>query len=114
MSGDDFALTLNNDEGTAVSVVSVCGVVDLETGPLLTHTLQLALERGGGVVVDLSEVTFLDSSGIHALLDAQRHADGQRIVLRHPSRFVSRILELACVTDLFEVEDGDGIDRTAP
>src|SRR3954462_3547963 len=57
-----------------VVVVVVEGEHDIYTAPTLRERLDEALERGGGVVVDLTGATFVDSSVLGALLDARRRA----------------------------------------
>ena len=58
-------------------IVVVSGEVDLATAPLLTDAVDAATASDGAatVTVELSEVTFLDSSGIAALLKGRRVAD---------------------------------------
>jgi anti-anti-sigma factor len=67
-------------------VVRASGEVDVMTAPRLSVELD-AILRGqeGDVVVDLSETTFLDSAGLHVLLNAAR-----RLTRR------SRRLEVVC------------------
>jgi anti-sigma B factor antagonist len=51
-------------------VLSVHGEIDLGTAPVLREALSWVLEhRTGPVVVDLSEVSFMDSTGVHVLVD---------------------------------------------
>lgn len=57
-----------------VIVVVVEGEHDIYTAPTLRDRLDEALGRGGGVVVDLTAATFVDSSVLGALLDARRRA----------------------------------------
>ncbi len=61
-----------SEEG--VVVVLVEGEHDIYTAPTLRERLEEALGRGGGVVVDLTGATFMDSSILGALLDARRRA----------------------------------------
>lgn len=73
-------------------VVEVAGELDLQAVPLLD-------ELGSDpclVVLDLHEVTFMDCSGVRALLDARRRAGaaGGAVRLAAPSRHVRRLLEL--------------------
>ena len=53
-------------------LVTVAGEVDIATAPQLAETLADAA-NGGTVRVDISGVTFLDSSGLHALVAAHRY-----------------------------------------
>ena len=57
-----------------VVVVVVEGEHDIYTAPTLRERLEEALGRGGGIVVDLTAATFVDSSVLGALLDARRRA----------------------------------------
>ena len=65
---------LLDDAAGDVMVVVVEGEHDIYTAPALRERLEEALGRGGGVVVDLTAATFVDSSVLGALLDARRRA----------------------------------------
>jgi anti-sigma B factor antagonist len=56
----------------------------------------------GAVVVDLADVTFMDSTGIKALLTARRCLgdEGREMRFQHLSGPVARILDLAGLSDL--------------
>jgi anti-sigma B factor antagonist len=59
------------------------------------------------LVVDLSGVEFMDSSGLQALLGARRNATGRvDFVLRNPSSAIVRLLELTSLTELFAILPG--------
>jgi anti-anti-sigma factor len=60
------------------------------------------------VVVDLGAVTFMDSSGVHALLAAQRHLNYRRTSLRlgRLSESVRTILDLTGAIDAFCLNSG--------
>jgi len=70
-------------------VISLRGELDMLTAPELFRTIE-ALD-GFPLVVDLSELTFIDSHGIHALMSAQ---DGREVMLVCPRGNVSRVLEI--------------------
>jgi anti-sigma B factor antagonist len=63
-----------DDTAGDVIVVVVEGEHDIYTAPTLRERLDEALDRGGGVVIDLTGATFVDSSVLGALLDARRRA----------------------------------------
>jgi anti-sigma B factor antagonist len=65
---------LLDDAAGDVVVVVVEGEHDIYTAPALRERLEEALGKGGGVVVDLTGATFVDSSVLGALLDARRRA----------------------------------------
>jgi anti-sigma B factor antagonist len=68
------------------AVLSVHGEIDLGTAPMLREALLPALEhQTGPVVVDLCEVPFMDSTGVHLLVDTL-----QQLRLEH------RRLAIAC------------------
>ena len=62
-------------EDTAGDVVVLVGGRERHSNaPTLRERLEEALDRGGGIVVDLTAATFVDSSVLGALLDARRRA----------------------------------------
>ena len=76
------------------------GELDAATGPELDIAL---LETRGPVVLDLSDITFMDSGGINALLRARAllGREDRTLSLAHPSAPVRRTLETAGIADLF-------------
>src|SRR4051812_50172532 len=70
---DANPIVLDESAGDVVVVV-VEGEHDIYTAPTLRERLEEALGRGGGIVVDLTAATFVDSSVLGALLDARRRA----------------------------------------
>src|SRR5262245_35273261 len=58
----------------------------------------------GAVVVDLADVTFMDSGAIQALLLARRYLgdEGREFRLQHFTAPVARILELAGLTNVLD------------
>jgi anti-anti-sigma factor len=83
--------------------VTVTGEVDLATAPNLRDALLAIPPDVDRIVVDLSEVTFIDSTGIGALVAATQHLyDRDALIVRveHPS--VLRALELCGLGGYFE------------
>jgi anti-anti-sigma factor len=70
---DANPIVLDDSPGDVVIVV-VEGEHDIYTAPTLRERLDEALSRGGGIVVDLTGATFVDSSVLGALLDSRRRA----------------------------------------
>ena len=87
-------------------VLRVSGTVDLESSPRLWDAIEPRLTKAPDLVVDLSQVGFIDSSGIAILIrgfkHAQKHGIGFR--LRAPSDQVRAVLELSQLTRLFQIE----------
>ncbi|HWC38071.1 MAG TPA: STAS domain-containing protein [Acidimicrobiales bacterium] len=91
---DPFQITESFDGRS--TVLSVQGELDMATAPELRTALARLANRKCDVVVDLSRVTFMDSSGIRVLLDAHQsmvRVDG-RFALGAASRAVTRALKL--------------------
>jgi len=86
------------------------GDIDVAGGPVLETVLleqEGQSDGDGSIVVDLTGVTFIDSSGLRSLLSASRRA-GERsakVVLRSPSSSVRRLLEITGTTAQFRIED---------
>ncbi len=86
-----------------LAVLRVAGEVDLHVADALVgEALALEADR---MVIDLADVTFIDSSGLHALLRIQRHVAGG-LALRNVTPVTARVLELAGLGDVFAVDDG--------
>jgi anti-sigma B factor antagonist len=90
--------------GADVTVVHVCGELDLLTAPMLQAEVDKHLKPPPPVLVmDLTGITFFGASGIAVLLDARnrtaRAATSLRLVNR--TRVVARPLELLHLNLLF-------------
>ena len=84
--------------------VAVAGEVDLATAPVLQDRL-LSLLHGHApatLEVDLARCTFLDCTGIGALVGARNAAVqiGRQIWVTHPQPLVRRVLELTGLLDV--------------
>jgi anti-sigma B factor antagonist len=78
-SGQRLAVRIEA-EGSSVSVVALSGELDLSTIPLLEKRLLAEVGSKGAVVIDLTDVSFIDSSGIGLLIQAFRAgAEDQRL-----------------------------------
>jgi len=91
--------------GMTVRVIAT-GEIDLATVSMLRrHTSFYLADHAEIVVLDLSAVSFIDSSGLHALLQAaQDHGDRLRII---PSPACLRLFDIAGVRDLLPLIDAD-------
>jgi stage II sporulation protein AA (anti-sigma F factor antagonist) len=106
-SESDDLLRVDTDTSDARVRVAVAGEVDPATAPRLEAALDAAVATGRQVVVDLSEVSFMDSSGLRVLLAACQPADDPRdIVLANPSPTVKRLLEITGLDAQLPIEDG--------
>ncbi|MBE1462023.1 STAS domain-containing protein [Kibdelosporangium phytohabitans] len=92
-------------------VLGFAGEVDLSTAPALEKAILAALgELGGGrLIVDLTEVTFLASAGMSALIAGREKAAGKDIelaVTASPTGAAYRSLEIAGLIDVLSVRAG--------
>jgi anti-sigma B factor antagonist len=99
-----FALDAEVGTGGAVRL-RVSGELDMYTAPLLTEAVQTQARSGQRVIVDLEKVSFMDSTGVSALIgaiqDAARH-DWQLAVARRLSPEVSRVMQLSGLQPLLD------------
>lgn len=81
-------------EHPGCTVVTAVGEVDLHTAPLMR--LVLAGAASAQVVVDLSQVSLIDSGGLNVLAGAHRHArtDGGCLRLVGPTGAVRKVLAI--------------------
>jgi len=88
-------------------VVTLRGEHDISTNPSLDDALHEAFGRGSKVVVDLSEVEFIDSSVLRALAygrkEAVEHAEHELVIVAPSGSFVSRVLRLTGIDRMIGV-----------
>jgi anti-sigma B factor antagonist len=90
--------------------LTVSGEVDLSVaGPFQQHLGELLESASSPALVDLSDVTFMDSSGLAALATAQRRAQvrGAEIVLLNCSEPVQRVIEITGLDAVLRLERCD-------
>jgi anti-sigma B factor antagonist len=92
---------------TSPTTVVLTGEIDISTAGRVREAL-IAVSNGGEnkVVVDMTNVTFMDSTGLAALvgpLKRFRSMNGE-IVLRSPTRGVQKVLEISGLTRVFSIE----------
>jgi anti-sigma B factor antagonist len=68
------ALDISVRHERGVAIAAVRGDIDISTVSELRETLVMLAGSGEAVIVDLSEVTFIDSTGLGALIGAYRQA----------------------------------------
>ncbi len=93
------------EEVQGIRLVRVRGEVDLSWSQQLRKSILAALNGGRPVAVDLSQVTYIDSSGIAALVEGFQNARGksQRFSLVAVSKPVHAVLELARLDRVFPI-----------
>ena len=104
------ACRIENGQIDGAAMIVIDGELDLASAHQLTDAITSLPELSEPVVLDLSSVTFVDSSGIRALLDAERIATekGRKLAIFRPGVVVTRLLDLVDLRSRFtEVQSVD-------
>ena len=92
---------------TSPTTVVLTGEIDVVTSGRVRDALMAVCSSGEfHVVVDMTNVTFMDSTGLAALvgpLKRFRSMNGE-IVLKSPTRGVKKVLEISGLTRVFTIE----------
>jgi len=103
-------LTVTTSTDGATTVLGVSGEIDIGTAPVLRETFLRLLDQDEipEIALDVSGVTFCDSSGLAVLLMGARRwqSEGKRFALRSPSQTLARLVDLTGVRRAFEIEEG--------
>ncbi|HEY2330746.1 MAG TPA: STAS domain-containing protein [Acidimicrobiales bacterium] len=97
-----FSVATNGEPG----VFDLRGDLDLDTAKVLDEVMIVA-DPNQTVVLDLSDLAFVDSSGLRVLIQVRRRIidTGAHLVLRQPRPNVRRVLEVSGLDSVFTVED---------
>ncbi|MET7816089.1 STAS domain-containing protein [Streptomyces sp. NPDC005395] len=91
-----------HDETVALALA---GELGLGTATVLYSSVQGALADHTTVILDLTKVTFCDSSGLNTLLRLRRHAQGtdRRLILVAPPTQMMRLLTITGTGAIFTI-----------
>ncbi len=105
IASPDFSVTVSTEDSAEVVVVS--GDVDLATVGALRGELTGALGRGEKVVLDLRAVTFMDTQGLAAVIEAEQvsAASGTPFVIVRAPETVHRLFDMIGLSDRLTVVD---------
>ncbi len=94
------------EEGGAL-IVSFEGDVDLEQSPKAREVLLECVKRGNKILVDLSGVSYIDSSGVASLVEAFQVAkkQGKGFALVSVNAAALRVLQLARLDKVFTIHE---------
>ena len=101
-------IEIGRQQEQGVAVIDVDGDFDMAAVGDVDAALQDALQAGAPVVVDLADVTFIDSTAMRAMIEARRRSRELHVplVCVCPDRAaVWRLLELTGTTGFFEVTE---------
>jgi stage II sporulation protein AA (anti-sigma F factor antagonist) len=101
-------LTVRSERDGGTHTIALSGEMDLSNaGEVERELLYAEATDATAIVVDLSELSFMDSTGIRLLIaaDARSRADSCRLVLTRPPAAVARVLCIAGVDELLPFRD---------
>ncbi len=107
MSG--FELTIE-EQGDTVRVI-MRGELDISTAQRLEDDLRrIEADEPAIVVLDLSELAFMDSPGLRLLItaDARARAAGRRLVLVRGNDMIQRVLRITRLDERLDIVDDPG------
>ncbi|MBB2914803.1 anti-sigma B factor antagonist/stage II sporulation protein AA (anti-sigma F factor antagonist) [Streptosporangium becharense] len=87
-------------------LLALAGELDYDNATRFDHDTHEAIaEHHGDVVIDLTDLSFCDSTGMQILLKVRRavHDRGGRLILVNPHSRVARLLHLTGLIQAFEV-----------
>jgi anti-sigma B factor antagonist len=97
-------LSIRTETREDAVVVHVGGDLDVYTAPRLKETLAKALDDGGRLVLDLSEVHFIDSTALGVLVSAHEQsqaADGDLRLVMDP--YLLKIFHITGFDGMFSI-----------
>lgn len=97
------SLAVDDEDDRQTAILNIRGELDLATAPVLLEALLAAIESSSGsVVMDLSEVRFMDVTGVHVLLDTHRRLRSRQRRLAIACREHGQVHRLLALTGLLD------------
>ena len=96
----EASFMVTNRRSGCCEVIDMAGDLDLATAPHLEAVIDRMMVIPDHIIVDLSKLTFIDSTGLRLLLRASTLVEG-RIWLKGCSRHVLRLLDVSGISELF-------------
>ena len=84
-------------------LVRAIGELDIESAPVFAHALEAFVDEVGEAVIDLSGVTFMDSSGLQVLCRTAERAPVRLLAV--PKRLRS-VISMAGLDETFAIDPG--------
>lgn len=95
-----FSISVSRDP--TESVIWVSGDIDLAVAAELWAAIADLFDDGSPLVLDIEHVTFMDSTGLNAIVRAHRACG--RLTVRSPTAAVQRLFDVSGVGRLIAVE----------
>lgn len=101
-------LSMRSQRDGEIHTISLRGELDLaNAGDVEQELIGVEDSDARVILLDLSGLTFIDSTGIRLLVlaDARSRGDGKRLVLRRPPEGIRRVLRITGVDELLPFAD---------
>ncbi len=101
-----------NDICPSIDIVALAGRLGLQSQEALTVELTQAIDDcSAGLLIDMSDVEFVSSSGLRALMFAYKHAETSRkkVVMMQVRPAVYKIFKLTGFHDIFRVFEDEAV-----
>jgi anti-sigma B factor antagonist len=85
-------------------VIELAGELDIATAPVLKAAIDEMSPIPDHIQVDVTELTFIDSTGLRLLLHMSQLVNA-RIWLKGTSLFIAKVFDLVGVSDFFHFAD---------
>ena len=100
-------LNLEHSRDNNTARVAASGELDMHSAPELSDVIDAYIDAGvTEVSLDLSGITFLDSTGLSAFLAAHQRleSEGGKLVLEGPGAIITRMFDLTGLTEHFVIK----------
>jgi len=118
---ESIRLEVETRENQGLPVIAVKGEIDVYTVPMFKRAISEAIDKGSRhLLIDLTHVTYMDSSGFGTLLGATKRlrSSGGSLSLIGPNEVIARMLKITRLDTIFaiyntEAEAIDGVAKAA-
>lgn len=103
-----MSLTIETSDANGNTLIKVFGEVDLYSSPDLRSAIGKAIQQNAqGVAVQLTDVGYMDSSGVATLVEGLRAAmeKNKTFMLVAPSQAVMKVLQLSRLDSVFDIRE---------
>jgi len=103
-------MNISIDSSNAWTVIAASGDIDLHCSADFCREMISRLDAGEPILVDMSQVSYIDSSGIASLAQGLKRAREKdlKLALVQPGEAVMRILRLTKLDSVFPIFDSVG------
>jgi anti-sigma B factor antagonist len=104
-------MEISQREKDGITILDIQGEIDLYNAPEIKDIIQKLIEgQKYNVIINLEKVSYIDSSGIGALISSlsnlKKYQGGLKIINVYAS--VKKVFELTKLTSFFEIYESEG------